>query len=407
MKKIFEYLKKDGWFKGDKILWIAVIMISLFSLFPVYSASANLEYVVREGTTAGHLVKHALFIVIGLGIMRGIGIFRYEYIGYFSIFFLGAVIVLLILTLFMGSTIGGASAARWIKLGPFSFQPSTFAYLLLIIHICWYLTRKTFREHSVVQNIIWLFLPILIVFGLVFKDNGSTGLIIFGVSMIVMLIGQYPIKQLAIFGGIMTVLVGVFLFLALTTNIFEETRVHTWKSRIEVFLGIKELNEEERRERDYQVDRAKAAIVHGNFKGVGPGKSALVSSLPQSASDFIFAIIIEEYGFLGGFALIGVYFIILVRIIMIARNIPYFFGKLLSISIGVMIFVQLAINIAVALSMIPVTGQPLPLISYGGTSMLVTYMQLGIVLNISSRIQVLYDEVQEKKQFVQGISDIA
>lgn len=407
MKKIFEYLKKDGWFKGDKILWIAVIMISLFSLFPVYSASANLEYVVREGTTAGHLVKHALFIVIGLGIMRGIGIFRYEYIGYFSIFFLGAVIVLLILTLFMGSTIGGASAARWIKLGPFSFQPSTFAYLLLIIHICWYLTRKTFREHSVVQNIIWLFLPILIVFGLVFKDNGSTGLIIFGVSMIVMLIGQYPIKQLAIFGGIMTLLVGGFLFLALTTNIFEKTRVHTWKSRVEVFLGIKELNEEERRERDYQVDRAKAAIVHGNFKGVGPGKSALVSSLPQSASDFIFAIIIEEYGFLGGFALIGVYFIILVRIIMIARNIPYFFGKLLSISIGVMIFVQLAINIAVALSMIPVTGQPLPLISYGGTSMLVTYMQLGIVLNISSRIQVLYDEVQEKKQSVQGISDIA
>lgn len=405
MKKIFEYLKKDGWFKGDKILWIAVIMISLFSLFPVYSASANLEYVVREGTTAGHLVKHALFIVIGLGIMRGIGIFRYEYIGYFSIFFLGAVIVLLILTLFMGSTIGGASAARWIKLGPFSFQPSTFAYLLLIIHICWYLTRKTFREHSVVQNIIWLFLPILIVFGLVFKDNGSTGLIIFGVSMIVMLIGQYPIKQLAIFGGIMTLLVGVFLFLALNTNIFEKTRVDTWISRVEGFLDTKE--EEKYREKNYQRDRAKAAIVHGNLTGVGPGKSALVSSLPQSASDFIFAIIIEEYGFLGGFALIGVYFIILVRIIMIARNIPYFFGKLLSISIGVMIFVQLAINIAVALSMIPVTGQPLPLISYGGTSMLVTYMQLGIVLNISSRIQVLYDEVQEKKQSVQGISDIA
>ena len=405
MKKIFEYLKKDGWFKGDKILWIAVIMISLFSLFPVYSASANLEYVVREGTTAGHLVKHALFIVIGLGIMRGIGIFRYEYIGYFSIFFLGAVIVLLILTLFMGSTIGGASAARWIKLGPFSFQPSTFAYLLLIIHICWYLTRKTFREHSVVQNIIWLFLPILIVFGLVFKDNGSTGLIIFGVSMIVMLIGQYPIKQLAIFGGIMTLLVGVFLFLALNTNIFEKTRVDTWISRVEGFLDTKE--EEKYREKNYQRDRAKAAIVHGNLTGVGPGKSALVSSLPQSASDFIFAIIIEEYGFLGGFALIGLYFIILVRIIMIARNIPYFFGKLLSISIGVMIFVQLSINIAVALSMMPVTGQPLPLISYGGTSMLVTYMQLGIVLNISSRIQVLYDEVQEKKQSVQGISDIA
>ena len=192
-KEILKDLKKYGWFKGDKILWIAVIMISLFSLFPVYSASANLEYVVREGTTAGHLVKHALFIVIGLGIMRGIGIFRYEYIGYSSIVFLGVAIALLLWAIFVGSTIGGASAARWIKLGPFSFQPSTFAYLLLIIHICWYLTRKTFREHSVVQNIILLFLPILTVFGLVFKDNGSTGLIIFGVSMIIMLIGQYPI----------------------------------------------------------------------------------------------------------------------------------------------------------------------------------------------------------------------
>jgi len=147
--------------------------------------------------------------------------------------------------------------------------------------------------------------------------------------------------------------------------------------------------------------------VHGGLLGVGPGKSALKQSLPQSASDFIFAIIVEEYGLLGAAMLMGAYFIILMRIVIIATKIPTFYGSLLVLSIGMMIFLQLAVNIAVAVNIIPVTGQPLPLISYGGTSMLVTYIQLGIVLNISSRIQVLGEEGLGEKQIAKEMNDIA
>ena len=147
--------------------------------------------------------------------------------------------------------------------------------------------------------------------------------------------------------------------------------------------------------------------MHGGFLGVGPGKSALKQSLPQSVSDFIFAIIVEEYGLIGAFVLIALYFIMMVRIVIIASKMPAFFGSLLVLSMGIMIFVQLAINIAVAVNIIPVTGQPLPLISYGGTSMLVTYLQLGIILNVSSRIQILDEEGMGKKQSIHEINDIA
>ena len=147
--------------------------------------------------------------------------------------------------------------------------------------------------------------------------------------------------------------------------------------------------------------------MHGGFLGVGPGKSALKQSLPQSVSDFIFAIIVEEYGLIGAFVLIALYFIMMVRIVIIASKMPAFFGSLLVLSMGIMIFVQLVINIAVAVNIIPVTGQPLPLISYGGTSMLVTYLQLGIILNVSSRIQILDEEGMGKKQSIHEINDIA
>src|SRR5690606_17989722 len=188
-------------------------------------------------------------------------------------------------------------------------------------------------------------------------------------------------------------------------------RVHTWMSRVEVFFDSKDktadLPTEEFKAKNYQVMQAKAAIVHGGITGMGPGKSALKQMLPQSASDFIFAIIVEEYGFFGAAFLIALYLIIIIRIVMIASKMPAFFGSLLVLAMGIMIFVQLAVNIAVAVNIIPVTGQPLPLISYGGTSMLVTYIQLGLVLNVSSRIRVFDEEGMGKKQSIEEINDIA
>lgn len=404
--------RKKEFFKGDKVLWAVIILISLFSIFPVYSASTNLQYIVNTGTTTSHLVKHALFVISGLVIMKFVGAVKYEYIGKLSSILLVITIFLLLVTMFTGQKIDGASASRWLKIPgtPISFQPSTFAYLMLIIYICRYLTKKIDRERLPAENILYLFVPVLLVFLLVGKDNGSTAVMILFVSLVVMIIGQFPIKYILGFFGVSLVLIALFMFVALNTDLVKNNRVHTWRSRIETFSNtskIDNIEDENLKAKNYQVNQAKAAIVHGGFLGVGPGKSALKQSLPQSVSDFIFAIIVEEYGLIGAFVLIALYFIMMMRIVIIASKMPAFFGSLLVLSMGIMIFVQLAINIAVAVNIIPVTGQPLPLISYGGTSMLVTYLQLGIILNVSSRIQILDEEGMGKKQSIHEINDIA
>ncbi|MBV2166866.1 MAG: FtsW/RodA/SpoVE family cell cycle protein [Kaistella sp.] len=398
--------------KGDKVLWSVILLVSFFSVFPVYSASSNLEYIVNSGTTTSHLIKHTFFVVLGLAIMRGVGVVKYEHIGKLSSILLAIMILLLGLTMFAGQTIDGASASRWLKIPgtPISFQPSSFAYLLLIIYLCRYLTKKIKRERHTWENILFIFGPVLLVFGLVAKDNGSTALMILIVSLAVMLIGQLSKKYIFGFVGIASLAIGIFMFVALKTDLIENNRVHTWMSRVEVFMNSKKENQLENeidKAKNYQVMQAKAAIVHGGIAGMGPGKSALKQMLPQSASDFIFAIIVEEYGFIGALVLISLYLIMIIRIVMIASKMPAFFGSLLVLSLGIMIFVQLSVNIAVAVNLIPVTGQPLPLISYGGTSMLVTYLQLGIILNVSSRIQVYDEEGMGKKQDIEEINDIA
>ncbi|MDQ0476798.1 MULTISPECIES: FtsW/RodA/SpoVE family cell cycle protein [Chryseobacterium] len=396
--------------KGDKVLWSVILLISFFSVFPVYSASSNLEYIVNSGTTTSHLIKHSFFVVLGLAIMRGVGYFKYEHIGKLSSYLLVFTIVLLGLTMFSGQTIDGASASRWLKIPgtPISFQPSSFAYLMLIIYLCRYLTKKIKRERLPIENIFYIFGPVLLVFGLVAKDNGSTALMILMVSLIVMLIGQLDKKYIFGFVGLSSVMIGIFMFLALKTDLIGSNRVHTWMSRVETFTKKEnQIEDEADKAKNYQVMQAKAAIVHGGITGMGPGKSALKQMLPQSASDFIFAIIVEEYGFIGATVLIALYLIMIIRIVMIASKMPAFFGSLLVLSLGTMIFIQLTVNIAVAINLIPVTGQPLPLISYGGTSMLVTYIQLGIILNVSSRIQVYDEEGMGKKQSIEEINDIA
>ena len=398
--------------KGDKVLWIVVLLISFFSVFPVYSASSNLEYIVNNGTTTSHLLKHMFFVFVGLAVMRGMGFIKYEYIGKLSSIMLAITILLLGLTMFTGQQIDGASASRWLKIPgtPVSFQPSSFAYLMLIIYLCRFLTKRIKRERLPIENIFYIFGPVLLVFGLVAKDNGSTALMILIVSMIVMVIGQLNKLYIIGFLGLSTVAIGTFIFVALNTNLIENNRVHTWMSRVETFTNTKkttEVEDETLKAKNYQVMQAKAAIVHGGITGMGPGKSALKQMLPQSASDFIFAIIVEEYGFIGAIFLVTLYLIMIIRIVMIASKMPAFFGSLLVLSLGVMIFMQLSVNIAVAVNLIPVTGQPLPLISYGGTSMLVTYLQLGIILNVSSRIQVYDEEGMGKKQNIEEINDIA
>lgn len=404
----FEYLK------GDKVLWMVIIVISIFSIFPVYSASSNLEYIVNTGsTTSSVLLKHTFFVLLGLVVTRLVGTVKYEHIGKLSLIMLLLMAGFLVITFFTGETIDGASASRWLKIPgtPFSFQPSSFAYLMLIIYLCRYLTKKIKTERSALENIALVFGPILAIFFLVAKDNGSTALMIMMVSIVVLTVGQFSKKYIAGFISVAVISTILFLFVALNTNMIGGNRIHTWMSRIETFTSTKtqatDVDTEAMKAKNYQINQAKAAIMHGGITGIGPGKSALKQMLPQSASDFIFAIIVEEYGLIGAGVLVGLYLIMIIRIVMIASKMPAFFGSLLVISMGIMIFVQIAVNIAVAVNLIPVTGQPLPLISYGGTSMLVTYIQLGLILNVSSRIQIYDEEGIGKKQNLEEINDIA
>ncbi|AQY21881.1 FtsW/RodA/SpoVE family cell cycle protein [Riemerella anatipestifer] len=409
-----EVNKKIEYLKGDRVLWITVILISVFSILPVYSASSNLEYIVNTGTTTSHLIKHVMFIALGLFLMRVIGAIKYEFIGKLSSILLVISVILLGVTIFTGQTIDGASASRWLKIPgtAISFQPSALAALMLVIYLCRYLTKNIQRQRLPIENIMYVFGPILLVFILVAKDNGSTALMILATSLIVLVIGQFPWKYIAGFVSLSGLASIIFILVALNTNLMPNNRVHTWISRVESFSSSKDaqLDSAERdavKAKNYQVMHAKAAIVHGGITGKGPGKSALKQRLPQSASDFIFAIIVEEYGVIGAVGLLGMYFIIIIRILIIASRTRAFFGSLLVISLGIMIFIQLSANIMVALNLIPVTGQPLPLISYGGTSMLVTYAQLGLILNISSRIQIYDEEGIGKKQNIEEINDIA
>ncbi len=424
--------------KGDKVLWIVILLISIGSLFPVYSASSNLEYVVHQGTTIGHLKKHALFIIGGLVLMRLVGTIKYEFIGKLSFFFLMITFFMLIGAILTGDKIGGASASRWLKIPGtgLGLQPSAFVYLTLIIYLCRFLTKNINRKRLPIEYIFYVFVPILIVFGSIAKDNGSTALMVMITSMIVLLVGQLKLKYIVGFLGVSTVITTVVILLALKTDVLgKENRIDTWISRITTHSGTKETkineqlaqlktkknkSEEEKNKEDklknelikikakkYQSMQAKAAIVHGGITGKGPGKSVLKQVLPQSASDFIFAIIVEEYGLIGAGTLLFLYLVIMVRIVQIAHKIPSFFGTLLVLSMGMMIFLQLFVNVAVAVNIIPVTGQPLPLISYGGTAMLVTYVQLGLVLNVSSRIQIYDEEGIGRKQSIEEINDIA
>jgi len=402
--------KKREFFLGDKVLWSVVLILSFFSIFPVYSASSNLEYIVNNGTTTSHLIRHVGFLAMGIAVLRFAIMIRYEYIGKLSSILMWLSVILVAFTSFSGETIDGASASRWMRIPGIgvAFQPSTFAYLFLIIYICRYLTKKNSRERLPVENIIYLFLPVLIVFALVAKDNGSTALMILIVSLLVMLIGQLNRKYILGFIGVAFIAVTAFLLVATQTKLISNNRVDTWISRVQTYSKKdNHIQDEADKAKNYQTMQAKAAIVHGGITGMGPGKSALKQMLPQSASDFIFAIIVEEYGFAGAVLLISLYLIMIIRIMIIASRMPAFFGSLLVLSIGVMIFMQLAVNIAVAVNLIPVTGQPLPLISYGGTSMLVTFFQLGLVLNVSSRIQVHDEEGLGKKQTIEEINDIA
>ncbi|MCF2875341.1 MULTISPECIES: FtsW/RodA/SpoVE family cell cycle protein [unclassified Tenacibaculum] len=373
MKTIFQHIK------GDRAIWAIVAMLAIFSFMPIYSASTNLVYVVGNGSTLGHLVKHIVLLITGFAIIYGVHKVPYRYFSGGSILMLPVVVLLLIVTLAQGTIIGGANASRWIRI-PFvgiGFQTSTLAGLVLMVYVARYLARNKEKVIVFKESLIKLWLPVGIVLVLVLPANFSTTAIVFTMILLLSYIGGYPLKFI---GYILSMGLFALLFFILVAKAFPDAmpnRVNTWQSRIENF------SKSDGKE-DYQVEKAKIAIATGGVVGRGPGKSVQKNFLPQSSSDFIYAIIVEEYGLVGAVIVVFIYFLLLFRILITAKKATTIFATLMVIGVGVPIVFQAMINMAVAVNILPVTGQTLPLISSGGTSIWMTCFALGMILSVSA-----------------------
>ncbi|WP_435254211.1 FtsW/RodA/SpoVE family cell cycle protein [Tenacibaculum sp. A30] len=373
MKHIFRHIK------GDRAIWAIVTMLAIFSFMPIYSASTNLVYVVGNGSTLGHLIKHIVLLITGFAVIYGVHKIPYRYFSGGSVLMFPVVIVLLIFTLAQGTTIGGANASRWIRI-PFvgiGFQTSTLAGLVLMVYVARYLAKHKEKVISFKESLLQLWLPVGIVLVLILPANFSTTAMVFFMILLVSFIGGYPLKYIGYILGMGLI---SFLFFILLAKAFPDAmpnRVNTWKSRIENFS---QPNGEE----NYQVEKAKIAIATGGVIGKGPGKSVQKNFLPQSSSDFIYAIIVEEYGLAGAVVVIFIYFLLLFRILITAKKATTIFATLLVVGVGIPIVFQAMINMAVAVNILPVTGQTLPLISSGGTSIWMTCFALGMILSVSA-----------------------
>ncbi|MFN0728097.1 FtsW/RodA/SpoVE family cell cycle protein [Polaribacter gochangensis] len=365
--------------KGDKTIWTIVAILAIFSFMPVYSASTNLVYVVGSGSTFGYLIKHMILLIMGFVIIYGVHKIPYRYFSGGSVLMLPIIILLLIYTLSQGTTIGGANASRWIRI-PFvgvGFQTSTLAGLILMVYVARYLAKNKEKKIEFKESLWQLWLPVACVLVLILPANFSTTAIIFTMVILLAFIGGYPAKYIGFILGIGVVFLTLFVLTAKAFPDAMPNRVATWESRIESFSKSDGVE-------GYQVNKAKIAIATGGLTGNGPGKSVQKNFLPQSSSDFIYAIIIEEYGLVGAFLVLFIYFLLLFRIVIAAKKANTVFASLLVIGVGLPIIFQAMINMAVASNLFPVTGQTLPLISSGGTSIWMTCFALGMILSVSA-----------------------
>lgn len=375
MKGIFKHIE------GDRTIWALVAILALFSFMPVYSASANLVSVVG-GSTLGYLLKHVVLLIMGFAIIYAVHKIPYRYFSGGSVLLLPVVFFLLIYTLAQGTTIGGTYASRWISI-PFigvGFQTSTLAGLVLMVYTSRYLAKNKDLKIVFKESLIQLWLPVALILILILPANFSTTAIIFSMILILAFVGGYPIKYIGYIIGAGILSLTLFILIAKAFPDSMPNRVNTWGSRIENFSNSEG-------QESYQVEKAKIAIATGGTFGKGPGKSIQKNFLPQSSSDFIYAIIVEEYGLVGAVLIVFVYFLLLFRIFVTVKKASTIFGTLLVIGVGLPIIFQAVINMAVATNLFPVTGQTLPLISSGGTSIWMTCFALGMILSVSSSKQ--------------------
>ena len=366
MEMVTNWLRKN--LKGDPILWGIVVLFSVISIAVVYSATGTLAYKSRGGNTEYFLMKHTGLIFVGLFFMWLAHRIDYRYYSRLSLYALLASVPLLIFTFVMGSTLNEAS--RWLTIPVINqtFQPSDLAKLALISHLASMLSRR--QQH--VDNFRTTLLPVMlwvgVICGLIILSNASTALLLFATCLLLMFIGRVPLKQMAVMVVIGVVIGGVGLVAG--------QRWKTVQSRIESFT-------DKSKPVPFQLEHAYIAEATGGVFGKGPGKSTERNIMPHPYSDFIYAIIIEEYGLFGGVVVLFLYLAFLYRGLKTVMNSYGAFGGLLSAGITFSLVLQAMVNMGVAVGLGPITGLPLPLLSMGGTSLIFTGISIGIILAVS------------------------
>lgn len=367
--------------RGDRAIWLIVLFLSFLSLLAVYSSTGTLAYKYQEGNTEYYLIKHGMMIVVGLVLMYFAHLINYRYYSRIAQLMLFLSIPLLLYTLVFGSNINEAS--RWISLFGFTFQTSDLAKLGLIM----FLARELSRRQENIKDFWKGFLPILAAVGtvcvLIAVANMSTALMLTGTSVLILMIGRVSFRQIAV--------VGIIVAAALSLVVLFGPRRKTYVSRINTFLNADKADPD----KAFQGNQAKIAIATGGLTGKGPGNSTQRNFLPHPYSDFIYAIIVEEYGLGMGLIVIACYLYFLFRAIRIVTKAPKAFGALLAAGLSFSLVIQAFANMAVATGLFPVTGVPLPLVSMGGTSILFTSVAFGIILSVSR-------DIEETETGVQG-----
>lgn len=373
MNKIFQH------FKGDRAIWIIVLLLAVASLLLVYSSIVTLAYKHYEGNTFRYLVRHGFFLLTGFIIIYFTHRIKYTYFSRISQLLLFVSIPLLLLTLLVGTNLNDAS--RWLTIPVInqSFQTSDFAKIALIMYVARILSVRQDEIKDFNRAFVPIIIPVILVCGLIFPANFSTAAVLFASCMVLMFVGRIPVKYLllvASVGIIFAVLsVGIAKF---APSVFP--RAETWVKRIENFSSPDSKG-------NYQVEQAKIAIATGGIQGKGPGNSTQRNFLPHPYSDFIYAIVLEEYGLFGGFIILFLFLLLFFRSMRIVTRLSKNFGSLLVAGISFILVFQALINMAVAVNLLPVTGQPLPFVSMGGTSIWFTSIAIGIILSVSREME--------------------
>lgn len=366
--------------RGDRVIWAILVLLALFSLLAVYSSTGTLAYKERGGNTEAYLLKHGVILASGLVITYFCHLLHYMRYNRWAPILLPVAMLLLAYTAVLGADIN--DARRWIVLPVvgITFQTSDLAKIALIL----YVARAISSKQEYIKDFRGAFLPIIVpvilVCGLIAPADLSTAILLFFTALMMMFIGRVALKYI---GLLLVAGFFMFTFLLLIGRYFPDyVRVATWENRLQEFWAPSPLGDD-----TYQVDQAKMAIANGGWTGVGPGNSTQRNYLPAPYSDFIYAIICEEYGILGGGILIGLYLLLFFRVTRLVTKSPKAFGAMVALGLSISLVIQAFINIAVSVNLLPVTGITLPMVSMGGTSLLFSCLAFGIILSVSKYIE--------------------